>query len=252
MKKMFSIVGLALMAGGLFAVDFDIKSIRQNYSEKKYDAVITACEQSLAAVKQAEDQKAKRELAYFLTIAKFRKGAYKTSAEAIDAMKATFADLGFTGDYLFGEIFILQLFGDHSKVVPLAQASSIPSVRLRGALSLFALKRYGEAAEMAFSTGLPIGYPKAVYYARVGGLSEKVYEYAMSGIQKGHIKHPADVKRLVNYILATDFTGTSITDAKVKALLQTVNRRYSRFLKPGVTTAWDEVIQTVRQTLETY
>jgi hypothetical protein len=35
-------------------------------------------------------------------------------------------------------------------------------------------------------------------------------------------------------------------------MLQTINRRYSRFLKPGVTTAWDEVIQTVRQTLETY
>ena len=120
MKKFFSIVGLAVMAGGLFAVDVDVKSIRRDYGDKKYDAVITACEQNLAAAKQSDKQDIKRDVAYFLTCAKFRQGAYKTSAEAVAALKTTSADLGFTGSCLFGEIFVLQLFGEHSKVVPLA------------------------------------------------------------------------------------------------------------------------------------
>jgi hypothetical protein len=57
---------------------------------------------------------------------------------------------------------------------------------------------------------------------------------------------------VVNYILNSNFTGTTVTDAQIKSFLQTVNRRCSRFLTPGVPTVWDEVIQLVRQTLEAY
>ena len=247
MKKIFSIVGLALMASGLFAVE-DITTLVE---ARNYTGIVKQASELLETAKTNSNQVAKARVVQGIILARVCTGTYKTSAEGIADLDVMILGTGYTrNDLPWARIFIYERFHEYAKA--LAVPASDKSSQLRRAVVLAALKRYEEAADTAFKVGTPQAISAATKYIRKAKAPEKLYSYVLSSLATGSIKQPNDVKQLVGIILDTDFAGTSITDAKIKTLLQTVNRRYSRLLKPGVVTAWDEVIQMVRQTLETY
>lgn len=247
MKKILSIVGLALMASGLFAAE-DIKTL---LDAQNYTGIVKQASELLSAAKTNSNQRAKSTVINGIIIARINVGTYKTSAEAITNLESMVREVGYTrNNSSWARIFIYQKFNELEKA--LAVPATDKSGQLRRAVVLAALKRYEEAADTAFKVGTPQAISAAAKYIRLAKAPEKLYTYILTCFTTGSIKQPSDVKRLVAIILETDFSGTTVTDAKIKVLLQTVNRRYSRLLKPGVVTAWDEVIQMVRQTLETY
>ena len=247
MKKLLSIIGLALMASGLFAAE-DIKTLVE---AKNYTGIVKQASELLETAKTNSNQGAKLKVINGIILARLNMGVCKTSAEAITDLESMMRDIGYTRDNAsWARIFIYEKFNELEKA--LAVPATDKSGQLRRAVVLAALKRYEEAADTAFKVGTPLGISAAAKYIRLAKAPEKLYTYILTGFTTGSIKQPSEVKRLVGIILETDFSGTTVTDAKIKVLLQTVNRRYSRLLKPGVVTAWDEVIQMVRQTLETY
>ncbi|MBR2873059.1 MAG: hypothetical protein IKB99_06150 [Lentisphaeria bacterium] len=247
MKKLLSIVGLALMASGLFAAE----DIRTLIASKNYTGIVKQASELLETAKTNSNQGAKASVVQGIILARVCTGTYKTSAEGIADLDVMILGTGYTrNDLPWARIFIYERFQEYDKA--LAVPASDKSSQLRRAVVLAALKRYEEAADTAFKVGTPQAISAATKYIRLAKAPEKLYTYILTGFTTGSIKQPSEVKRLVAIILETDFSGTTVSDAKIKALLQTVNRRYSRLLKPGVVTAWDEVIQMVRQTLETY
>lgn len=252
MKKILSIVGLALMASGLFAAEFDAKPLAAHYRSGSYDAIISAIEGSKAQILKAKPYP-RLAAAFYYVAAKAKKGGvYKNSSEALTEFYKLFAEFGATGDISPQIVTLHQIFGEDAKAVEIARKSTHKSAQFRGCVSLARLKKYEEAADWAATIELGHAQRSAIAWARLAKAPAKVLTYGLKAVNSGAFTVPADVKKLVEYVLTTNFEGTTVTDAQIKAFLQTVNRRCSRFLKPGNPTAWDEVIQLVRQTLETY
>ena len=252
MKKILSIVGLALMASGLFAAEFDTKSFAENYQSGSYDAIISAFEGGKAQILKAKPYP-RRAAAFYYVAAKAKKGGvYKNSSEALTEFYKLFAEFGATGDATQQIVTLHQIFGEDAKAVEIARKSTHKGAQFRGCVSLARLKKYEEAADWAATIELGHAQRSAITWARLAKAPAKVLTYGLKAVNSGAFTAPADVKKLVEYVLATNFEGSTVTDVQIKAFLQTVNRRCSRFLKPGNPTAWDEVIQLVRQTLETY
>ena len=247
MKKILSIVGIAAMAIGLHAVE-EIKTL---VDSKNYSTIAAKADDFIEKAKKSENPGVKSSVLHALIRARNSIGAYKSSTEAIADLESLIKEIGYgPKDSPWARIYIYERFSEYDKA--LAVPATDPSSKLRRSCVLAALKRYEEAADTAFAIGKPAGVLAAVKYIRLAKAPEKLYNYILTGFSTGSIKQAGDVKELVGLILETDFSGTSITDAKIKTLLQTANRRYSRNLKPGVVTAWDETIQMIRQTLETY
>lgn len=251
MKKVLSIVGLALMASGLFAAEFDTKPFAENYISGRYDVIISAFEGGKAQILKAKPYP-RRAAVFYYVAAKAKKGVYKNSSEALTEIYKLFAEFGATGDISQQIVTLHQIFGEDAKAVEIAKKSTHKGAQFRGCVSLARLKKYEEAADWAATIELGHAQRSAINWARLAKAPAKVLTYGLKAVNSGAFTAPADVKKLVEYVLATNFEGSTVTDVQIKAFLQTVNRRCSRFLKPGNPTAWDEVIQLVRQTLETY
>ena len=244
---MFYIVGLALLAGGLSAID--LSPIYAAFRQADYAGTIALCEQNMATAKNNFE---KRSVIAYRIYSQIRLRKLTTSAAALSEFDRLASSVGFTGNTDSVRVMIFELCGEHLQAAEAGKNSSDPGARYRAALNLGKLQRFEEAAALAAGTNLSHGYYTAVNFAKKAKLPEKVYEYALAGLNAGKLTDPASVRRVVNYMLDTDFTGTAISDAKIKVFLQTVNRRCSRYLKPGVVTGWDETIQLVRQTLEAF
>ena len=247
MKKLLSIVGIAAMAVGLHAAD----SFKTLVAARNYPAIIAQADTFLKEARENANQGFKDRVIHSIILARLSTGAYQNSSAAIADLEAIIKDIGYTRNSApWARIFIHEKFKEYDKAlsVPATDGSS----KLRRAIVLAALKRYEEAADLAFSVGTSYAILAATRHIRQAKAPEKLYSYVLTGFSTGAIKEAADVKKLIVQILETDFSGTSINDAKIKVLLQTANRRYSRLLKPGVVSDWDETIQMIRQTLETY
>lgn len=252
MKKLLSIAGIAAMVIGLSAAEFELKPLAENYKAGSYDAIIASIDAAKANIKKAKPYP-RRAAAFYYVAAKARKGGvYKNSSEALTEFYKLFAEFGATGDTTLQIVTLHQIFGEDGKAIELARKSTHKGAQFRGCVSLARLKKYEEAADWAAAIELPNAQRSAITWARLAKAPAKVIAYGLKAVNAGALTTPADARKLVDYALTTNFAGTTVTDAQIKTFLQTVNRRCSRFLKPGNPTAWDEVIQLVRQTLETY
>lgn len=95
-------------------------------------------------------------------------------------------------------------------------------------------------------------WPRATMVAIQAGDKENYYTYCSKAFNVTGFKTAASAINAVNELLSIDFTGTNITEADIKNLLITINRKYSAKLITDERVAWEPFIQLIRTTLDTY
>lgn len=250
MKKVLSITGIAMLAVGLHAVN--LADVSAAYANREYDKAYQLCIEKLPAAKQSKVNRRKVNWAIFAVLSKIKAKKITTFDAAMAEFNRLAAEVGATGNLDHPKCEFLYNLGEDAKAIEIGRDSQNPLARYYAAVSLSRTGSYAAAADLAFNSGIDAGYHAAIRWAIRAKLPEKVFEYSIIAFSKGKMTNPVFAKQVINYFLTADLTGTSVTDAKLKVFLQTVNRRCSRFLKPGIPTGWDEVIQLVRQTLETF
>jgi len=208
-----------------------------------------------AMQKEARSDAQKGTVLSYVSLARQKQGKYADTAAAFADIEALAKTLGFASNHdqvQSAKLQILQAKKEHASALELSSGWTGPRTLARRAASLRALGRYAESAALFASSGYANCHFQAAISARLAKMPEKVYEYSLTAFANGEVKDPAAAIRLVNAVIDADYTGTAVTAAKVKELLQTVNRKYSRRLVVGQPSKWDELIQLVRQTLETY
>ena len=253
MKKTSLIVVAALcVVCHLSAAEFNWKQLGDLYRAGDYANLETA---ALAMKGDANSDVRKGKIIESAALARLKLGRYPNTAAALADIDALAGDLGIAVTHDLVQAAKLQLLytrREHAAAVELSASWAGARTLQRRGIALSALKRYAEASAAFAASGAPGSLVSAAKAALQAKLPEKVYEYSLAAFANGDVKDAATGIQLVNAVLDADYTGTSVTSAKVKELLQIVNRKYSRKLVVNAPSKWDELIQLVRQTLETY
>jgi len=253
MKKTSLIVVAALcVVCHLSAAEFNWKQLGDLYRSGDYANLETT---AFSMRPTAKNISSKGAIISYVVLARQRLGRYADSDAAIadiDALAKEFNLAGNSDPVQAAKLSVLFTRRENAKAVELSANWTGKRTLHRRAIALADLGRYAEASATYAASGDRGTLVLAAQTALRAKLPEKVFEYSLQAFSSGDIKDPAAAIKLVNAVIEADYTGTTVTPAKVKELLQTVNRKYSRKLVVNAPTKWDELIQLVRQTLETY
>lgn len=253
MKKTSLIVVAALcVVCHLSAADFNWKQLGDLYRAGDYANLETT---AFSMRPTAKSLSSKGAIISYVALARQRLGRYADSDAAIADIDALAKELGLavnSDPVQAVKLSVLFTRHENAKAVELSTNWTGKRTLHRRAIALAALKRYAEASAAYAASGDAGTLVLAAQTALQAKLPEKVFEYSLKAFSSGDLKDPAAAIKLVNAVIEADYTGTAVTPAKVKELLQTVNRKYSRKLVVNAPSKWDELIQLVRQTLETY
>ena len=256
MRHIFTLAVAAVCAAcHLSAAEYNWKELNRLRSAGNWTALETAAAEMKSGIK-TDGQK----YSYInhLAFARQKLGKYADTAAALADVEALGKELGLTAQndaVQAAKLVVLNARSEDAKAVELSADWTGPKTLHRRGNSLAALRRYAEAADAfaaAAAAGSKTSFVNAAKMALKAKLAEKCYTYSCSAFSNGVVRDPVAGIELVNAVLDADYSGTAVTAAKVKELLQTVNRKYSRKLVVGSPSKWDELIQLVRQTLETY
>lgn len=251
MKK--SIISVVIVcAACLGAAKFDWKQLGDLYKAGSYAEL----ENSAVSMKaDASNDIRKAKLVESVLLARQKLGKYASSDAMLKDADALAKEFGVSSSFDFvqaAKMQVLYLRREHQKAVEVSASWKGPRAMLRRAIALTALSRYADASTVFAESNAPGAKVSAVKAAIKANLPEKVYEYGFAAFSTGEVKDAATAIEIVNYVIDANYSGTTVTPAKVKEFLQTVNRKYSRKLVVNAPTKWDTLIQLVRQTLETY
>ncbi len=252
MKTIISILFVFCATCLLSAVEFNWKQLNELYKTGDYAKL----ESTAYAMKaSAKNDAAKGKIVESIALSRNKLGKYANSDAVLTDIDAIAKEIGVASNTDSVQAVKMQLLysrGDHERAIAISANWTGKTTSYRRGIALGAMKRYAEAATAFAAAGTGSGYVMAAKVAKNAKLPEKVYEYSYKALASDSIKKPEDAIELVNAVLDTDYTGTTITSAKIKEFLQMVNRKYSRKLVVNAPTKWDTLIQLVRQTLETY
>jgi hypothetical protein len=256
MKHIFTLAVAAVCAAcHLSAAEFNYKRLDELKTAGDYTKLEAGASEMKSAAKLDGQKYA---VIHYITFARQKLGRYADTAAVLADVEALGKELGLTAKddaVQAAKLFALYDRGENAYAIELSAGWTGPKTLHRRGLNLASLKRFAEAtdayaaAAAAGSRGSWVSAAKTAIHAK---LPAKCYEYALAAFANGAVRDPASGITLVNAVIDADYSGTAITSAKVKELLQTVNRKYSRKLVVGSPSKWDELIQLVRQTLETY
>lgn len=247
-----TVVAALFAACSLAASEFNWKQLSEMHRSGEYAKLETAASEMKASAK-LESQKGA--VVTYIAFARQKLGRYANGIAALADVDALAKEIGLpaSSDCLrMAKVSLFNLRGEYETAVEISADWKGPGTLFRRAHSLYALKRYAEAAADFAACGRPGAIVAAARMALLAKLPEKVYEYSFNAFSGGAVKDPVTAISLVNAVIDANYTGTTITPAKVKEFLQLVNRKYSRKLVVNAPSKWDELIQLVRQTLETY
>ena len=251
-KNLFTIVAAFCVAGGLMAAEFSWTVLGNLYRSGDYAGVESA---AMSMKESAKTELQKGALVTNIAMARQRLGRYANSDAALADIDAVAKDFGLrtnADSVQKAKLSVLFARKEHSKAVEISSNWVGKQTLHRRAIALAALGRYDEASATYAASGDKGTLVLAAQTALRAKLPEKVFEYSNRAFASEDIKDPVAAITLVNAVIDADYTGTTVTPAKVKEFLQTVNRKYSRKLVVNAPTKWDTLIQLVRQTLETY
>ena len=252
MKHTLTFVAVLCAVCHLCAAEFSGKQLIDLRKSGKYAELETAALDMRSGAQRAEQ---KRDIVYYVVFARQQLGRYADTAAGLKDVDALAASLGLqdSDDLIQAvKLILMSTRGEDAAAVEISASWTGPRTRYRRAVSLARLQRYAEASAAFAASGHDNGFTAGALYAIRAKLPVKVYEYSLAAFAAGKVKDPATAVKLVNAVIDSDYTGTAVTTAKVKEFLQTVNRKYSKKLVVNAPSKWDELIQLVRQTLETY
>ena len=252
MKRFVTVVAAFCAVGILSATEFNWKKLMDLYTARDFTAVETTAAAMKSSAKTTMNKSA---IVYYTVMAKQNLGKYASKEAALADVDALAKELGIDVNYdriRSLKLSVLDTRGDREYAIENSKDWTGPRSLYRKARILHDLKRYDESAEAFMNSGVRGSKVHAVTMARMAKMPEKIFEYGYRALAEENINDPAIALNIVNVILDSNFTGTTVTPAKVKDFLQMVNRKYSRKLVVNAPTKWDNLIQLVRQTLETY
>ena len=259
MKKILVMLAVAFCVAG-FAAESCYKTIGDLFKNKKYQEVITVAPTLKASAKNNGEKiylasSVVRAHSFLTPYANF--AAYKT---ALDAAVKEFGATASGAEYDLAIMGAYYKFGDHAGALAYSQGKTDLRVKFRRAVAFAGLKKYEDAIktyEEVYDVAPNSFHGKAAIMAalsaaKIANLPEKVFGLLLKAVNNGSVKDPEKIKEYLTIILDANLNATSVTPAKIKELLQTINRRYSKNLVPGSPSKWDDLLVLVRQTLETY
>ena len=259
MKKILVMLAAVFCVAG-FAAESCYKTIGDLFKNKKYQEVINVAPTLKASAKTDLEKiylagSVVRAHNFLTPYANF--AAYKAALDA--AAKEFNAPTSGVG-YDLAVLGIYYKFGDHAGALAYSQGKTDIRVKFRRAVAFSGLKKYEDAIKTyeEIYDAAPKSYHgkaaivAALSAAKTANLPEKMFGLLSKAVNNGSIKDPEKIKEYLTIILDANLNATSVTPAKIKELLQTINRRYSKNLVPGSPSKWDDLLVLVRQTLETY